>query len=163
MEIDHFVTKWFFDTPIEKVWKEILDIHSWPTWWLDFKRATIRGSEPVLVLGSMTDCEVKGSAIYTMRFLLQVPDFQPPNLLEFESSGDLAGSGRFVLESRDSGTECTFYWDVGTTNWLFNLLGKLPFVRAWMERNHNRVMANGYQKLRAKLESLPVRKLRRRS
>jgi uncharacterized protein YndB with AHSA1/START domain len=152
MEMYHFVTKWFFQAPLERVWEEIIDVESWPDWWQDFKKAKIRGLEPRLELASVVDCEVRGALPYTLRFLLEVTTFQPPNLVEFKSSGDLAGSGKFVLESQAGGTACTYYWDVGTTHWLFNLLGKLSFVRAMMERNHNQVMDKGYRALKARLE-----------
>jgi uncharacterized protein YndB with AHSA1/START domain len=152
MEMYHFVTKWFFKAPIERVWEEIIDWESYPNWWQSVKNARIRGSEHNLQLGSVIDCEVRGSRLYTLRFWAEVTALQPPNLQEIKSSGDLMGGGKWLLESQDGDTATTFYWDVGTTNPIMNLAGKLPFVKTWMQNNHDKVMANGYKVLKAKLE-----------
>jgi hypothetical protein len=141
MEMYHFVTKWFFDASIDKVWKEIEDLNSWPVWSKDFKRVQIRGP-----------AEVRGKLPYTLRFTVEVATFQPPNLMEFKSTGDLAGTGKWVLEPQEVDTAVTYYWDVGTTNPIFNLLGKLPFVRKLMEMNHDDVMKGAYQGLKDRLE-----------
>lgn len=152
MEMYHFVTEWFFQAPIKRVWEEITDIESWPTWWQDFKNATIRGSESTLELGSVADCVVRGALPYTLRFSVQVTGFQPPNLLEIKSSGDLVGGGKWVLQRQNGGTASTFYWDAGITIAILDLLGKLPFAKAMMEKNHNDMMANGYEVLKSSLE-----------
>lgn len=65
------------------------------------------------------------------------------------------GSGKWLLESQDSDTVVTFYWDLGTTNPIMNLTGKLPSVKTWMQNNHDKVMSNGYQVLKAKLGDYP--------
>ena len=152
MEMYHLVTKWFFQTPIERVWEEIIDIEAWPTWWQSIKRATIRGPEPRLQLASMADCEVKGALPKTLHLSMEVTTFQPPNFMDLKSSGDLLGGGQWVLERQTNGTAVTFYWDVGMTNSFLNLLGKLPFVKAMMEKSHNDVMDNGYRVLKPRLE-----------
>lgn len=152
MEMYHFVTKWFFRAPIERVWEETANMEAYPDWWRNLRKAKIRGSESRLQLGSVVDCEVRGALPYTLRFTLEVTVFQPPNLVEVKSSGDLAGSGKWMLEIQDDGTMSTFYWDVGTTNPVLNLLGKLPFARAMLERNHDDVMAKGYEVVRSRLE-----------
>ncbi len=152
MEMYQFVTKWFFQVPVERVWEEAANMEAYPTWSQDLKKAKIRGSESRLQLGSVVDCEVKGALPYTLRFTIEVTAFQPPNLIEMRSSGDLVGTGKWVLESQDGGTMATFYWDVGTTNPILNLLGKLPFVRALLEKNHDDVMARGYKVVKSRLE-----------
>jgi hypothetical protein len=152
MEMYHFVTKWFFNAPIENVWSEIEDLNSWPVWSKDFKRVQIRGSEPTAQLCTVADAEVRGNLPYNLRFTVEVTTFQPPNLMEFKSTGDLAGTGKWILEPQVDGTAVTYYWDVGTTNPIFNLLGKLPFVRKLMEMNHDDVMKGAYQGLKNRLE-----------
>jgi len=72
--------------------------------------------------------------------------------MDLKSSGDLLGGGQWVLERQTNGTAVTFYWDVGMTNSFLNLLGKLPFVKAMMEKSHNDVMDNGYRVLKPRLE-----------
>ena len=152
MKIYHLVTKWFFQVSIEKVWDEIADLNSWPTWWKDFKKATISGTEAKLQLGSMADCVVRGALPYTLRFSLEVSKFQPPTLMELKSSGDLVGNGKWVLEHQSDGTAVTYYWDVGITRPMLNLLGKMPFAESMMKKNHDEVMEMGYRFLKTKLE-----------
>jgi len=148
----HFVTKWFFRAPFERVWEAAKDVKAYSTWWQGMKRPTIRGLEPKLQLGSVVDCEVKGSLPYTLRFSIEVTAFKSPNMMEIKSSGDLVGGGKWVLEAQAGGTASTFYWDVGTTNPILNILGKIPFVRAMLEKNHDGVMDKGYRVLKSRLE-----------
>jgi len=46
----------------------------------------------------------------------------------------------------------TYYWDMVTTNPIFNLACKLPFVRKIMEKNLNEVMKSAHQGLKNKVE-----------
>lgn len=152
MAMYHFVSKWVFNAPIEELWKVIIDLNAWPTWSKGFKRVAMRGPETVAQLGTIADCVVKGSLPYALRFTLIVSAFQPPNLLEVTSMGDLVGTGRLMIEPRDDGTAVTYHWDVGTTNPILNLAGKLPFVRKMLEKNHDDVMENAYQSLKRIVE-----------
>ena len=114
--------------------------------------ARIRGGESKLQLGSVVDCEVRGSLPYSLCFTLEVTAFEPPRLMEIKSTGDLVGTGKWALESKDGGTESVFYWDVGTTKPILNLVGRLPFVRAMLEKNHDDVMAKGYKVVKSRIE-----------
>lgn len=62
------------------------------------------------------------------------------------------GKGKTVLEQQDDRTVVTIYWDVATANPVFNLLGKLPFVKAMIEKNHSYVMDDGFRSLEKRLE-----------
>jgi uncharacterized protein YndB with AHSA1/START domain len=152
METYHFVTNWHFHAPMERVWDELIHVSAWPTWWSSWRKAQYRGGESQSQLGSLVDNEVKGTLPYALRFTTEVILIQPPQRLEFKSSGDTVGSGKIVLEQRDNGTAVTYYWDVATTNAAFNLLGKLPFVRAMIEKNHAYVMDDGYHALKQRVE-----------
>jgi hypothetical protein len=152
MEMYYFVTDWFFQAPIERVWEALIDIRAWPTWWQGWKKATIRGPEPVLQSDSAMDGNVRAGLPYTLSFSFEVINFQPPNLMRLRSSGDLVGDWRWVLESKAGGTAVTAYWDCGTAKPIFNLLVKLPFVKAMLERNHDDLMSIDYRALKSKLE-----------
>ncbi|UCC60820.1 MAG: SRPBCC family protein [Dehalococcoidia bacterium] len=152
MEMYHFVTNWFFSAPKERVWEETANMESYPSWWKDLRKAEIRGPESRMQLGSVIDCEVRGALPYSLRFTVEVTTYEPPDLMVIKSSGDLVGEGRWILESRDDWTASTFYWDVGTTNRVLNLLGKLPFLRKMLEKNHDDVMAKGYEIVKARIE-----------
>jgi len=38
MEMYHFVTNWFFQAPIQRVWEELIDVESWPTWLAELEK-----------------------------------------------------------------------------------------------------------------------------
>lgn len=154
MEMYHFVSRWRFNAPIELVWKQIEDIGSWTGWTRDFKKAKVRGPERTAHAGTIADYAVRGSLPYTLRFTMEVISLQQPSSMELRSTGDLAGTGKWVLEPQEGGTATvvTYYWDVGTTNQLFNLASRLSFVRAIMEKNHGRIMSHAERGLKSILE-----------
>ena len=152
MEMYHFVTEWFFKAPIERVWEETGNIEAYPTWWKGLRKAKMRGPESRLRLGSIADCEVKGTLPFSLRFTVEVTAFEPPHVVEIKSTGDLVGTGRWVLQCRDGGTQSTFYWDVGTSNPILNLLAKVPFVKPLLEKSHDHVMTKAYEVVRARIE-----------
>ena len=153
MEMYHFVTKWFFTVPVERVWEETANIEAYPTWWKNLKKAKLRGPESKLQLGSIADCEVKGALPFSLRFTVEVTAFEPLHLVEIKSTGDLVGTGKWVLETKDNGTQSLFYWDVGTTNPILNILARIPFVKPILEKSHNDVMEKGYEIVKSRVEA----------
>ena len=153
MGMYHFITEWFFPVPVERVWEETANIGAYPTWWKNLKKAVIRGPESRLQLGSIVDCEVKGSLPFSLRFTIEVTTFDPPRLLEIKSTGDLIGTGKWTLESKDNGTQSIFHWDVGTTNPVLNIIARIPFVKSMLEKNHDDVMAKGYEVINARFKN----------
>ena len=151
----HFITEWFFPVPVERVWEETSNIETYPTWWENLKKAVIRGTESRLQPGSIVDCEVKGALPFSLRFAVKVTTFEPPRLMEIRSTGDLVGTGKWVLESKDNGTQSIFYWDVGTTNPVLNIIAKFPFVKSMLEKNHDDVMTKGYDVINARFKNKP--------
>ena len=146
-EMYHFTTRWFFHAPIERVWEEVVATDEW-------KQAAARGNGTIGV-GTIVENEVKGDLPYTLRFTTDATRYEPPFIAEIKSAGDLVGTGKWVLESRDGGTAVTFYWDVGMSNPLFNLISKIPAVKDVMSQNHDGVMEDLYRLTRAKLEGAP--------
>lgn len=148
VEIYHLTTHWYFKAPIEQVWHELVDGDE------QWKQAVGRGDETIGV-GTVAYNEVKGELPYTLRFTTKITRFEPPFICEAKSTGDLVGSGKWVLEPRDEGTAATFYWDVGMSNPILNLLSKIPFVRDAMVQNHDQVMEEDYRHTVARLEGAP--------
>lgn len=148
----HFVTNWFLNVPIEKIWQEIADPQSWTTWFQDFKKVTPRSLEVTLPHKVLTDVEYRGNLPYTFCFTLEVTTIEPPQLMELKATGDLIGTGKWVLKSQDQGTAVSYYWDVGIANPFFNLLTAIPWIKAPTEKNHNISMERAYYALKGKLE-----------
>jgi uncharacterized protein YndB with AHSA1/START domain len=144
----HFRTDWLFDAPIDPVWKIITDIKRLPEWWPMFKRATLRGSDETLRVGQTVDCVVRAALPYSLAFSLQIADLSPPTMMRLRSKGDLAGWGQWDLRPTGDGTAVRYTWDVDLTRPVLGALGRLPFARSLLERNHDAVMGQGFENLK---------------
>ncbi len=151
MEMYHFVTNWFFQSPPEKVWDELSNFASWPSWWPAWKKLSAQGEETAISVGSCIDGELRGNLPYTLKFQLEITRLQNPSCIAFSSTGGLVGSGSMLFEPKNDGTAVTIHWDVGTSSAFFNLAAKLPAVRKMMEKNHNEVMQEGQRLFRQRL------------
>jgi uncharacterized protein YndB with AHSA1/START domain len=149
MRIYHFVTDWSFKAPVNKVWDAIVDVEAYPTWWPGFKKAQIRGTDKTLRIGTVIDVTVKGF-LGELNFTLEVRELEMHKKLLFKSSGDLQGTGLWVFEQQNRETRVRYYWDVGTTGLLMNLVGL--FAKPWLTRSHEKVMSVGYRVLKSIIE-----------
>lgn len=142
----HFRTDWAFQGRLGAVWNAVLDIEHYPAWWSNFRRVKLLrgdGKAP----GSVIECEVRGSLPYSLSYALEVIGAEPMRSIDLRSSGDLVGTGRWeFIERAPKDTLATYFWDVGTTNPLLNLVA--PLARGLLAKNHEQVMANGYAALR---------------
>lgn len=153
MQMYHFLTTWQFDAPVAAVWDVLGDFETFPMWWSNWKRLELRDPGQPIGVGSIFDCEVRGSLPYSLRYTLEIVELDPPYLNVHRSSGDLVGEGRWVLAEQHDGAHVEHHWDVGTTNALFNTLAAIPLVRRMLSDNHTLVMDNGYRGLVSQLHS----------
>jgi uncharacterized protein YndB with AHSA1/START domain len=149
----HFVTNWYFQAPIERVWKEIEDTSNISEWLTDFRKVSPRNVQTEEHRPVDIDVEYRGDLPYTFRFRLRVVKVEPPHLLELEATGNLIGRGKWVLQTQDQGTAATYFWDVTVANPFFALFVKLPWFKAITERNHNATMDRAYQALKQRLQA----------
>ena len=149
-ETYHFVTDWRFRAPLQKVWSVVLDIERYPGWWKNFRRVTITRGDGKSV-GSVIECEVRGSLPYSLKYGLEVREADEYRHILLRSTGDLVGTGRWEFsEAEPSTVKALYYWDVATTNPILNLIA--PLAKGALARNHEQVMANGYAALRPHVE-----------
>ncbi len=147
----HFVTDWHFNAPLPKVWSVVLDIERYPGWWKNFRGVKITSGDGKSV-GSVIECEVRGSLPYSLRYALEVLEAQEYRHILLRSTGDLVGTGRWAFSEVEPGiSNAIYYWDVATTNPILNLVA--PLAKSALGRNHERVMANGYAALRPHVEA----------
>jgi hypothetical protein len=146
----HFITDWRFRAPVEKVWSVVLDIERYPGWWKNFRRVNItRGDGKSL--GSVIECEVRGSLPYSLNYALEVQRTDEYREILLRSTGDLVGTGRWEFSQPEPAiVSATYHWDVATTNPILNLLA--PLAKGALAKNHEQVMANGYAALRPHIE-----------
>jgi hypothetical protein len=148
----HFVTEWVFQAPLQKVWSVVLDIERYPDWWKNFRRVRITRGDGKSV-GSVIECEVRGSLPYSLNYALEVLESGAYRHILLRSTGDLVGTGRWAFsEAQPGASNAVYYWDVATTNPILNLIA--PLAKSALARNHQKVMANGYAALRPHVEAV---------
>ena len=147
----HFVTRWRFHAALPTVWSVVLDIERYPGWWKNFRSVKLVRGDGKSV-GSVIDCEVRGSLPYSLKYSLEVIEAEQYRSILLRSSGDLVGTGRWVFsEPEPRVAAADYFWDVATTNRILNFVA--PFARRVLARNHEQVMANGYAALRPHIEA----------
>lgn len=154
MEEYHFVKNCFINAPIEIIWKETIDVKSYPIWWLNVKKVAMRGKESRLQKGSTIDFKVKGILPYTFHYTIEVREFRLHNLIEVKSIGDFVGMGKLILEPRDNGTFVKFCWYVKISKTIINHLAKLSFFNTLLLKNHDHVIKEAFRGLKARIEVL---------
>jgi uncharacterized protein YndB with AHSA1/START domain len=142
-----FLTRWRFEAPIERVWSVITDVERYPQWWPGVRKAVVVGADKSLRVGQVAAVAVRGSLPYTLHFQTEVVEFAAPERLVLRSTGELVGGGEWRLTSRADGTDVTYRWEVALAKPGFGPVSRLPGVRALLERNHDRVMAEGHANL----------------
>jgi ribosome-associated toxin RatA of RatAB toxin-antitoxin module len=148
----HFVTDWRFTAPVQRVWSVVLDIERYPGWWKNFRQVRITRGDGRSV-GSVIQCEVRGSLPYSLTYALEVMEAREYRHILLRSTGDLIGTGRWAFTQLEPATtQALYYWDVATTNPILNLVA--PLAKSALTKNHQRVMANGYAALRPHVEAL---------
>jgi uncharacterized protein YndB with AHSA1/START domain len=146
-----FLTCWQFDAPIQQVWEAITDVARYPEWWPGIRRADIVRGRREGHEGQIVSFAVRGALPYTLHFLSEAVESAPPNRMVVRATGDLVGRGEWNLTPTATGTEVTYLWEVRLDKPGFALLTRLPGVRRALERNHDRVMAQGGANLARRL------------
>ena len=135
----HFVTEFSVSASRDVVWDAVRDPTDWPSWWKWLKRV-----EPLAVggpdgLGDRYRYSFGTALPYTLSFDMVVTSVDRPRTLVGEASGELDGSGHWLLEdAADGGTSVTYVWLVETTRRWMNLLA--PIGRPAFSWNHDVLM-----------------------
>jgi Polyketide cyclase / dehydrase and lipid transport len=134
------------------VWSVVLDIERYPGWWKNFRSVRVRRGDGRSI-GSVVDCEVRGSLPYSLKYSVEVIEAVEFRHILLRSTGDLVGTGRWAFGAPEADlSTADYFWDVETTNPILNLLA--PFARRALSRNHEQVMANGYAALKPHIEDV---------
>jgi uncharacterized protein YndB with AHSA1/START domain len=151
MDSYRFLTRWQFNAPIDRVWEAITDVERYPKWWPGIRRAYVVRSTRAGQVGQVVSFAVRGSLPYTLHFLSEAVESDPPRRLVVRATGDLAGRGEWELTPTAAGTAVSYLWEVRLDKPGFALLTRLPGVRRALESNHDRVMARGGSNLARRL------------
>ena len=147
-----FITKWLFDSPIERVWDMIEDADAWPEWWkgvLSVKKIKTGDENGV---GSVRSTVWKSSLPYKLKFDSEVIRVEKHVLIEARAFGELEGNGLWRFESLGPNkTGVQYDWRVKTTKAWMNVLA--PIARPFFQWNHDVIMGWGEEGLRKRLSN----------
>lgn len=136
-----FLTVWRIGAPIDRVFATILDAPGWPRWWPSVRKVELieRGDEDGV--GTVFRYTFRGWLPYSLVFDVRATRVEPSTVLEGTATGELEGTGRWVLEPAGETTIVRYEWHVKTTRWWMNLAA--PIARLVFTWNHNYVMERG--------------------
>jgi uncharacterized protein YndB with AHSA1/START domain len=158
----HFVSRWRIQAPIERVWEEIFHAERWPSWWKYVDRVDELERGAADGVGRRQHLLFKTRLPYKVGFEVRATRVQPPSTLEADATGELEGTGRWMLTPDDGGTLVRYNWDVRTTRWWMSLLA--PVARPAFRWNHDELMREGGESLARRLGArlqLPDAEVRR--
>ena len=141
-----FITQWWFDAPIERVWEAIRGAERWPSWWRSVSAVENVSAGDDSGIGEVRRFTWRGRLPYTLTFEMKTTRVEPPSLLEGVATGELEGAGRWRLASESGGTAVRYDWNVRATKRWMRLLA--PVARPLFSWNHDAVMKDGERGLR---------------
>lgn len=143
------VSHWRFDTPVERIWAELITPEAWPTWWRAVKAVVPISEGDRNGIGAVRRFTWGTALPYTLSFNMTATKIAPMTLIEGEARGELNGIGRWTLNREGAGSHVRYDWLVDVTKpWQVALAPLLRPVFAW---NHNVVLGWGYDDLKARL------------
>ena len=146
-----FVTQWWLDAPIERVWAAIRDSERWPEWWRSVVSVEKLREGDADGVGDMRRYTWRGRLPYKLTFDMTTTRVEAPNRIEGTASGELEGRGIWRLAHDEGGTSVRYDWNVRATKRWMRLLA--PVARPIFSWNHDAVMADGERGLRRLLGS----------
>lgn len=148
-----FITQWWLDAPIERVWEAIRDAERWPSWWRSVRAVEKVSAGDETGVGEVRRFTWRGRLPYSLTFDMKTTRVEAPSVLEGIATGELDGEGRWRLATESGGTAVRYDWNVRATKLWMRFLA--PVARPLFSWNHDAVMKDGERGLRRILESQP--------
>jgi len=146
----HYISTWQLQAPIEPVWAAISQLEQLPAWYPAVQEVqTLTPGDPDAV-GSRVRYLIKGRLPMRLAFEATIARVDPPRELELQAEGDLAGTGRWLLDHQGGVTTVRYLWDVQTTKPWMNLVA--PIARPLFTWNSKGVMLQAGKGLARHLE-----------
>ena len=147
----NLVTTWKIPSPIETCWFSIIDIEAWPSWWKYVDEATELEQGDSNGINSKYQYKWSTCLPYHLNFKLCVTQLIPYQLISFNITGDLEGSGCCKLSQHNQYTHIQFEWNVQTSRpWMTRIAHFAQPIFKW---NHRQVMRSGEQSFIRRLNS----------
>ena len=144
-----FVTRWHIGAPIERVFAEIEDSPSWPSWWKGVVAVDLLEPGRDDSVGQVTRTTWRSRLPYDLTFHARVARKRAPVEIVVDAFGELEGKGRWELAPEGDGTAVTYHWNVATNKWWMNALA--PIARPLFQWNHDAIMRWGGEGLAKRL------------
>lgn len=144
-----FVTNWSFEAPLERVWAEIEDADSWPSWWKGVLAVELLSEGDADGIGSIRRTTWKSALPYKLTFDSEVVRVEKFRLIEVRAFGQLEGRGLWRFSSYDGKTNVRYDWNVVANKLWMKLLA--PVARPFFRWNHDVIMNWGEEGLRKRL------------
>jgi uncharacterized membrane protein len=137
----NFISHWKVNAPIEKVWQLIYDSEKWPHWWKSVVSVKELNKGDERGIGSIRMYKMRSPMLYTLSFNMELTERIDMELLKGNASGELTGTGAWMLKVTDGITEVQCHWQVYTTRWWMNTFAFM--LRPAFRYNHAAVMKHG--------------------
>ena len=147
-----FISRWQLETDRESVWEALVEFRQWPEWWPGLRSVEEIAPGDEDGIGQSATSTWRGPLGYTLDFAIETVERVRPEYLLGVASGDLEGSGRWILSEVTAAgprapvwTEVLFEWQVvATQGWMRRLA---PLARPVFVLSHDHVMKGGAEGL----------------
>ena len=134
-----FDSMWVIETPASRAFDALRAFDDHPGWWR-YVRSTSRSGNgrplPITVR-----YEIQSPLLYWLRFDVALERAVRPHLISTRATGDLDGTGEWLLSEDDGVTTIRHRWHVATTKSWMNAVA--PIGRPAFRWAHDRVMEGG--------------------
>lgn len=136
-----FISHWKVNAPIQDVWELIYDSEKWPDWWSSV--VTVKETKPgdSRGIGSIRVYKMRSPMLYTLCFALTLTEREDLRLLKGNATGELQGTGTWLLNEANGITDVQCHWNVNTTKWWMNAFAFV--LKPAFHYNHSAVMRDG--------------------
>ena len=145
----HFVTHWRLRAPLPAVFRCIEQSLDWPRWWPGVESVVELSPGEPDGTGNVRRYCWRGRLPYRLNFTATCVAIEPARRVQAEVSGDVAGSGTWLLMEQDGVTDVCYEWQVRTTRWWMRLLS--PWADPVFRWNHDWLMKQGGRALAKEL------------
>jgi uncharacterized protein YndB with AHSA1/START domain len=140
-----YVSDWHLDAPVEAVWRSLVDVETWPTWWRFVRSVqTLRAGQRdgnAEGLGAIRRIAWGSRLPYGFTLEVEAIESQRHRRLAGHATGGLEGTGTWELQPEGSTTRVRYTWKLAlSTRWMRMAAPLMAPVFRW---NHEGVMHGG--------------------
>ncbi len=136
-----YLTTWWFEAPLDRVFRALVDIGDWPAWWKSLRAVEELSPRDARGIGRRYRCRWRSRLGYRLCFEVCVTRVVPGRLIEGVARGDVRGTGRWRLSETRGVTRVRYEWRVRPVRpWMALVAPLAEPVFAW---NHHAVMRDG--------------------